>query len=207
MRILIYWDSISEGLWDYKKWGWANRLKLDFYKKYSYEKMVFNFWISAYTSTHINNCFTAFFKSVCKRQENKHKDSVVIIMIWINDCSKSISNGEHQVNPIDFRKNLDKIALKIKKEELIQDVLFVSNININEKKTNKNAEEHYHYNHDIEIYNGLIQDFCAKKWFHFLDIYWKMAKKHMQIDGLHPNTSWHKKIYKYIKKYLVKNII
>lgn len=207
MRILIYWDSISEWCWDIKKWWWVQRLKIDFWKKYKYENMIFNFAISAYTSTHINNNFTAFFKSICKRQENKYKEALCIFMIWINDCAKDISSGEYQVKPEVFRNNLEKISQKISREKLVKDVLFISNINIWEKKANKIAEEFYNYNHDIEIYNGIIEDFCQRKWYHFLDIYGKMSKKDMRIDGTHPDTKWHKKIYKAVKKYLEKKIL
>jgi len=33
MRLLIFWDSISEWYWDLENAGWTNRLKIYFWKQ------------------------------------------------------------------------------------------------------------------------------------------------------------------------------
>lgn len=208
MRIVIFWDSITEGFFDYKKGGWANRLKIDFWKKFPYEFDVMNYGISAYTSDHVVKNFKSFFNAVSKRQAWKEKESILIVAIGINDSARYVSDKrKKQVPSLKFKENLEKIASYISVEKLIKEVVFIGATPVNEKKSNKDDEEFWYYNSDIESYNTIIKHFCEIHNYHYIEVADTVKKADLKIDGLHPSSKWHKKIYKVIKKYLLKNII
>lgn len=208
MRVIIYGDSITEGYWDYKKGGWAQRLRLDFWKRYPYELEVMNYGISAHTSQHVIKNFKNFFRAVSKRQVWKEKDSIIIIAIWINDSARYVSDKrKKQVASAVFKQNLEALARSIESEELIKHCLFIWPTKVIEKKTNKDDAEFWYYNSDIESYSAIIEDFCRMHNFHFLEMFHELKKADLKIDGLHPNSSGHKKIYKKVKKYIAKHIL
>lgn len=204
MRIIVFWDSISEWFWDFEKWGWVNILKMYLWKKYWYEKMVMNFWIASYTSDNIVKYFQSFFEWCSKREEWKEKESIVIIAIWINDCSIDRINKIPRVNKEQFTKNINEIIDKCKNEELIKKIIFVSNINVDEKVSNDIwSWDFLYYNKNIELYNGIINDLCNKNKIEYIDLYWIMDLDDFE-DWLHPNSKWHIKIFEKVKNYLDK---
>ncbi len=208
MRIIIFWDSIAEWLWDYEKWGWPQRLKTHFWKKSGYDTQVISFWISAHTSTHLKNYIKTCFDAVSKRQEDKYKESIVIIALWINDSAISIQTWKNQVDFEVFKSNIRQISEYLKHEKLIKKAIFLENINVIESLINnlEIAEEHYFYNSEIQRYNLFIQEICNENHFEFFSLFWAMKEDDLQIDGLHPNSDWHEKIYQQVSLQLEKNI-
>ena len=203
MRILVFWDSISEWFWDYKNGWWVNMLKTDYWKKYWYDKMVFNFWVSAYTSKDILNYFDSSFKMVNNRKIWKEKESDIIFSIWINDSSKDINTSISQVNTTDFKKNIETLVEKCQKNSLINNVIFVGNINVDESIINKEWEDwdYYFYNDEIQKYNTILENIAKETTCSYIDVFWLMNNNDLE-DGLHPNTKWHNKIYSKVKEFL-----
>lgn len=206
MRIIVFWDSISEWFWDYENGWWVNRLKIDFWKKYWYEKMVFNGGISAYTSKNILNYFEPFFNAVCKREIWKEKQTTIIFAIWINDSAEDTVTKEKRVTISKFEKNIETLIALCKKEELIQKVLFLSATNVEEDVINRKDSswaEYYFYNNDIQKYNQLIKTLAEKNEYAYVDIFGLMQDWDLD-DGLHPNSQWHQKIYEKVLEHLEK---
>jgi len=202
MRIVVFWDSISEWFWDYETGGWVSMLKLYLWKKYWYDKMLMNYGISAYTSYNIITVFQYLFDACSRREYGKEKDSIVIIAIGINDCSINMKTKKLRVDKEQFINNINIIIDKCKKEKLIKKAVFVGNINVNEKIINNaNDWEFFFYNNDIEIYNSIIKKLCNKNGIEYIDLYWLMENDDLE-DGLHPNSKWHTKIFEKVKKYL-----
>ena len=202
MRIVVFWDSISEWFWDYENGWWVNRLKIDYWKKYWYEKIVMNYGISAYTSENLVNCFDSFFSAVSKREPGKEKESIVVFAIGINDSSEVISTWDKRVSIDRFRENIQTLINKCQSEVLIRNVVCVWNINVNESVINNSEDgEHHFYNKDIQEYNSVLKKLAEKTTCSYIDLFWLMENDDLE-DGLHPNANGHKKICEVIKRYL-----
>lgn len=204
MRIVVFWDSISEWFWDYEKWGWVNMLKVDFWKKSWYDNIVMNYWISSYTTDNILKVFQSFFDWCSRREAWKEKDSTIIIAIWINDCSINKNTNTPRVNKENFNENINKIISKCKFDNLINRVIFVTSINVNEKVINNDEEwDFLFYNSEIKKYNDIIKKVCNYNKVEFIDLFWLMNNYDLE-DWLHPNTKWHIKMFEEVRNYLVK---
>jgi len=179
-------------------------LKVYLWKKYWYDKMVMNYGISAYTSYNIIKVFQSLFDACSRREYGKEKDSTVVIAIGINDCSINMKTKKPRVDKEQFTNNINIIIDKCKEEILIKKVVFVGNINVNEKIINNaNDWEFFFYNNDIEIYNSIIRNLCNKNGIEYIDLYWLMNNDDLE-DWLHPNTKWHIKIFERVRDYLTK---
>lgn len=189
---------------DYEFWGWASRLKADYMKNYSYDRMVMNYGISAYTSDNLVNCFDSFFNAVSRREPWKEKESIVIFTIGINDSAETIHTWEKRVNIEKFEKNIKTLIEKCQQEKLIHNVIFLGNINVDEAVIN-DAEnewnEHFFYNKEIEKYNSVIKRVTEDTTCSYLELFWLMKPEDLE-DGLHPNSQGHRKIYEKVKEYL-----
>ncbi len=202
MRIVVFWDSISEWFWDYDKWGWVNRLKIDLWKKYWYEKMLMNYWVSAYTSDNVLKVFQSFFDGCSRRKIWKEKDSMVLVAIWINDCSISKETKNPQVNRGQFERNIKEIIDICNRDELIKKLVFVGNINVDEEVVNNDEEwDFLFYNSEIEKYNRIIKRVCDENGLDFIDLFWIMDSGDLE-DWLHPNGGGHEKIFCEVKRFL-----
>lgn len=204
MRIIIFWDSISEGFWDYEKGGWVNRLKIDYWKEYWYDRIVMNYGISSYTSKDLVNCFDNFFNAVSRRELWKEKQSIVIFAIGINDSSEVIATWEKRVDIQDFENNIKILIRKCQREMLIENVVFLGNINVDEKVINdetNTGSKHFFYNAEIQKYNNVIKKIAKDTTCPYIDLFWIMKTEDLE-DGLHPNNQGHWKIYKVVKKHL-----
>ncbi len=197
MRLLIFWDSISEWFYDYDKWGWVNRLKLVLWKK---DIDVANCWISAYTTKNVLNMFDSFFNAYSNREPWKEKETVILFSIWINDsCTQ---NWENMISKEDFKNNLEKLYILSKEKLNVKNIFFLTCINCDENKTLPTSWwEYYYKNFDIQKYNEIIKDLCKEKWLEYLDLYGILENTDL-LDWLHPNSNWHQKIFKKVLEFL-----
>lgn len=206
MRIVVFWDSISEGYNDHEMGGWVNRLKTDYMGRYLYERMVMNYGISAYTSENIINSFDAFFNAVSRREPWKEKESIVIFAFGINDSAEFKWSWNKRVSLSKFKNNIEVLIEKCQSEKLVQQVIFIGNINVDESIINLSPEgEHNFHNSEIQKYNAVINLYSQKYDYLFLDLFWCMRSEDL-YDGLHPNLKGHEKIYEKVKDYLEEKI-
>ena len=202
MRIIIFWDSISEGYCDYEFGGWSNRLKIAYMKEYWYERMVMNYGISAYSSENLVNCYDSFFNAVSRRETGKEKISTVIFAIGINDSAEIINTWKKKVDLKKFEENIQLLIEKTQREELIERVIFLWNINVDESMINSFSDgEMYFYNSEIQKYNDTLKNLTENNNCEYVELFWLMNPEDLE-DGLHPNANGHKKIYEKMKEYL-----
>ncbi len=202
MRVVVFWDSICEGFWDYETWGWINILKTYLWKNYGYDYMLINYWVSAYTSENILKIFQHFFDACSRREPWKEKESMIVIAIGINDCSIIKSTWKPRVSKEQFSMNIESIIKQCKQDKLIQRIILVSNINVDEDVINSDVEwEHLFLNKNIQEYNSILQNACKQNNLEFIDMFWIMEKDDLE-DWLHPNTKWHRKMFEKVRIYL-----
>jgi len=168
--------------------------------------MIFNAWVSAYTSQNIINCFDDIIKAISKREEWKEKDTVIIFAIWINDAAEDIITKEKRVDLNQFKRNIEILMHKYEDEKLIQRVIFLSAINVEEdiiNDVNNLWVEHFFYNTEIEKYNSVIEKCAQKHSCEYIDVFWLMQEWDLE-DGLHPSATGHEKIYQKVLEFIEK---
>lgn len=199
MRLLVFWDSIWEGLYDLKKWGWTNRLKIKLRRKGIY---LWNCSISGFTSNDVLSFFENFVSSFTKKEEKN--DTAIIIAIWTNDSM--IYNKKENTTKEIFETNLKEIITLCKNYNFIKNIFFISTTNCDEEKTNPVLWWKFYYsNKNLETYNEIIKRISKENDLYFIDIYWLLDKTDF-YDWLHPNQNWHKKIYKKVYNYIKNKI-
>lgn len=201
MRLLVFWDSIWEGFYDYENWGWVNRLKIKLWD----EIEVFNCSISAYTTKNILKIFDTFFNAVSASEKWKEKETIIIIITtWTNDSC--ILNWKRFVSLDKFQYNLTKILKLCEKTELVRKIFFLTSLNCDESKTTPVSwGEYYYKNDEIKKYNEVIKNIAVKNNIEYLDLYWTMDDSDLP-DWLHPNSNWHKKIFEKVYNFLENKI-
>ncbi len=208
MRIIVFWDSISEGMWDYEKGGWVHMLKMDYWKNFGYDRIIYNASISAYNSEHIINIFQSNFDALCRRDWSSEKEAKIIFAFGINDSSIFSATWKPQVSLENFVQNIKSLIDMCQKHSLIQNVIFISAINIDEVECNRDISrwsDHSYYNNTISDYNKILHDLATDTTCWYIDVFWIMNPDDF-VDGLHPNTQGHQKIYMKVQEYLEKKL-
>ena len=78
MRLLIFWDSIAEWYYDFKKWGWANMLKTYLWQKNNW----IDVWISGISWDEIPDILKRF-DITTKAFTQKYNDKTAFIFaVW-----------------------------------------------------------------------------------------------------------------------------
>jgi lysophospholipase L1-like esterase len=200
MRILVFWDSITEGRSDTKKWWWVERLKIPFYKKYNIR--VSNLWIDGDTSGDILKRFKLTKNSYIR---NYNDECIIIFAFWINDACLDWWKNRTPLHI--FSRNISQLLKQALDDPLVKHVLILSTTSVNEEKTCPVTWRNIYYkNNIIRQYNSYLEKYADQGNISYIDIFSILNKKNL-YDGLHPNKKGHKKIYRLIKKYLEKNII
>ena len=211
-RILVFGDSIVFGNWD-EQGGWANRLK-SFYMKESlnnsdYYYMVYNIGVSGDTSREILERFEYEIKHrLWEREETGEKEEIIIILsTGKNDAAFIKSRNSLNISINDFETNIKQLLVIAKKHSV--KVVFVGPALVDESKTiptkwDSNIE---YSNENIEKYNRIIISVCKEKKIYFINIYEEFKKldyKRLLEDGVHPNSTGHKKIFEIVRDFLLK---
>jgi lysophospholipase L1-like esterase len=208
-QILIFGDSITYGAWD-KEGGWVQRLR-----KFLDEKnlmypdfycLVYNLGISGNNSEDLLKRFEFETKQRLKEDE----ETIIIFAIGINDSQFVYSENKHRV-PVDkFKENIQKLIQLAQKYS--SKIIFVGLTPVDETKTTPipwNTDISYK-NKYIQKYNETIKTICRKNKTYFIEIFEKLKELNYQElldDGLHLNSSGHKKIFEIIKDFLNANVI
>ncbi len=200
MRILIFWDSIIEWYYDFDKWWWANRLKVDFWSN----NLDIEIWISWISWDEVIDVINRF-DIVTKSFLNKYNDDVIFIFsIWINDSVTNIDNSKFICTEIDFKGNLQKLLIMSKKY-FPKDIYFVWLNNVDESLVSPfpwSTTWKCYKNSRITVFNDIIKDISKTNDVNFVDIFNLLWKDDL-YDWLHPNDKWHEKIFQYVKSKLV----
>jgi lysophospholipase L1-like esterase len=195
MKICIFGDSIVWGSYDYKEGGWVNQLKNYFIKK---NIGVYNLGISGEST-----------EKVLLRIEPEAKSreaSVIIFAIGINDTQFIHSKNDYRFSEDHFKKNIEKIY-KISKD-ITKKIIFIGITNVDELRVDPLpwAPDKSYKNERINKFNLILENFCFDKKIFFISLAGVLAKKDL-YEGLHPNPNGHNKIFKKVKRELLKSKI
>ena len=199
-QILIFGASGTHGNWD-EQGGWAERLRRRVIKGIltnpnKFHGHVFNLGVPGDTTA-----------VLLARMENEIKsrlfylETIIIISVGVNDSRIKNSDKKPLITEEEFVANQEKL-LKLAKK-YTDKVLFVGYNPVDENRTAP-WDECYTYRCDRIIKcNNIVKSICAKNKADFVDVYPLIESKDI-YDGLHPNSSGHKKIYEQIWPYLEK---
>ncbi len=201
MQIMIFGDSIAQGMWDTKMGGWVNRLSAYLQQKtidsnYEDYYSIVNLGVSGDTTRDIVNRLQ---NEIDARVEEDQKPTFVF-SIGINDTFFLNDKNENQISLIEFKDNLHKILSISQKYTNIVSFLELTPIDQSKVDTTPWASEGSYLKDQIKKYNDALREFCVKNELDFIDINLDV-KEHLQ-DGVHPNAKGHQIIFEYIKNYL-----
>lgn len=131
-------------------------------------------------------------KDLLNRFENEikvRKVDVIVFAIGINDVGR---------DEVSFSKNINKLYKMAKK--YTSKILFVGLTRVDERKTKVLsffAGKKY-TNSRIEKLDEIIKDFCQKMGLKHIEV-GDLIKNEDLVDGLHPNSKGHEKMYKRIR--------
>lgn len=194
MNICIFGDSIVWGACDYEKGGWVERLK-SYLMQNKEDVDVYNLGVSGNNTQDLLNRFDA--EITARKSETT---VMVVIAVGINDAQYIKTRGNPRVNLKEFGENI--AALLGKAREITERVIFVGLTSVNESKVMPIPWEatKYYENGIIQKYDAVVEEVCQKQGVPFISLFDVLNKQDLE-DGLHPNSSGHKKIFdKVLKK-------
>ncbi len=189
MNIIIFGDSITWGAYDPEQGGWATRLR-NYLEEKDNNTNVYNLGISGDT--------TANLLARIEVEAKSRKPNLIIFAIGINDAQFIHSTNNLRVSLDEFQQNLAKLLSIAKK--FTDNVVFVGLTKVDESKTTPipwNANKSY-TNENIERIDNAIKKFCENNKLKFIPMDSVVGNDNL-IDGLHPNTKGHIKIFNRMK--------
>lgn len=193
--ICIFGDSTAWGAWDFEKGGWVSRLWMDVgIRKGENYVEVYNCSVSGGTTD-----------TILERFESEAKirsADALIFQTGSNDASYQNTPTNFTVSIEKFRENIEKIIERAKK--ITDRVIFMDLKNCDESKTMPVSWiDIYYTNKNIKKYSEVMQEVCRENGVLFMNI--EPLDNSDFEDGLHPNTSGHKKIFSQVKQFLTQN--
>ena len=189
MNIPIFGDSITWGAYDPEQGGWATRLR-NYFEEQDNDVAVYNLGISGDT--------TADLLARIEVEAKSREPNLIIFAIGINDAQFIHSTNGLRVSPDEFQQNLAKLLALAKK--FTNKVVFVGLTKVDESKTAPipwNTAKSY-TNENIERLDNVIKKFCEDTKLKFIPMESIVGNDDL-IDGLHPNTKGHIKIFNQMK--------
>jgi lysophospholipase L1-like esterase len=199
MRLLIFWDSITEWYYDFEKWGWANMLKVYLWQK--------NNWIDVgilgISWDEIPDILKRFDVNTKSFTEKYNDETAFIFAVWINDSVTNIDWTKNRSSLEKFEQNLEKLILKAKKYNP-KFIKFIWLTNVNEKLVSPfpwSTTWKCYTNERIKKFDEILKKVSQKNECEYLEIFWIFENSDLE-DWLHPNFKWHKKIFEKVKEFI-----
>jgi lysophospholipase L1-like esterase len=197
--ILIFGASTTQGFYDIKFGGWADRIKSYLLKvtlntgKY-YE--VFNLGISGDTT-----------KELLKRFENEcnvRRPSIIIMSIGDNDSSYLKSKQKNMVPIHEFEDNLNLLIKKAKK--FTNNIILLGCKNVIEDLTNPVSwqKDLVYKNSYLKMYDDASKRIAEESNAGYVKLFGLLDEDDF-ADGLHPNTQGHEKIFCLVRDFIKLN--
>ncbi len=212
-NIFFFGDSIPFGAWD-DKGGWVERVKNDIHKKiissnFSYYHHTYQLGVPGDNTTTLLKRFEQEIKP--RLLGEVAKNAAIILAIGINDSQtyKDTAKG-NSVQYDDFQNNLAQI-LRIA-QKYASTIIFVGLTPVDESKIDfiPWIPDNTYRNTIIAKYNDGLKKFCKTHDLPFIDLFdewFRSDYKKQLIDGLHPDSDGHEKIYHKVKQALEENKI
>lgn len=189
MNICIFGDSITWGAYDPQNGGWVNRLRNNF-EAQDKDIDIYNLGISGDSTTDLLERIEIEAKS---REAN-----IIVFAIGVNDTQFIHSANSNRISDSDFENNIKKLFGIAKK--FTSKIIFVGLTPVDETRTKPipwNTDKTY-TNEKIKKFDKIIDAFCSKNNLKFIPIN-DLLNNDDLIDGLHPNTRGHIKMFERIK--------
>lgn len=193
---IVIGDSITYGIGDYENGGWSAMLK-KYIVNQDDTKICNNFvqvvGFPGATSKDILNKID----SILDTFKHDEFNNIVMLSIGVNDTQNF--NGNYKVSIDSYKSNIEYIIKKIKDREFKIIVLGLTRIGINERlefKPNK-----YYDNTVIEEYDSELKKICDESIINYIPMQ-DVLQKDDFVDGLHPNSKGHKKIFERVVGYV-----
>ncbi|MFH1838049.1 MAG: GDSL-type esterase/lipase family protein [Candidatus Kuenenbacteria bacterium] len=126
-------------------------------------------------------------------------ESVFLFSIGSNDSFYFDTKNNVAIPFDEFKSNLKKIINISKK--FTSEIIFTGLTIVDENKTKHGQKNKYWENSNLKKYNDAIKNICNKNNLGFIPL-WDVLKKEDLLDGLHPNSNGHKKIFLKVEKYM-----
>ena len=189
MNICIFGDSIAWGVYDPQNGGWVNHLR-NYFEAQDKDIDVYNLGIFGDSTTDLLDRIEIEAKS--------RKANLIIFAIGVNDAQFIHSTNSNRISDDDFKNNIEKLFEIAKR--FTRKIIFIGLTPVDESKTKPipwNTDKTY-TNERIEKFDQIIENFCAKNNSKFISIN-DLLNSDDLIDGLHPNTQGHIKMFERIK--------
>ncbi|HBK34454.1 MAG: Lysophospholipase L1 and related esterase [Candidatus Uhrbacteria bacterium GW2011_GWE2_40_58] len=189
-NICLFGDSLVWGSADYEKGGWGTLLRNNL-EEYDRAYVVYNLGISSETTETLLDHFA--------NELHTRKPILTIFGIGINDGCEDQLIGDHRVDPETFMTNLRDLTREAK--EVSDAVLFVGLTRVEESQTIPLPwRENLSYrNSHIQLYDEMIAQHCAENDCVYVSLS-QVVEESDLVDGLHPNTQGHQKMFEVIKR-------
>ena len=204
-QVLIFGASLVQGYWDLQG-GWVQRLRTFVDKKNlqsdDYYCSIFNLGISGNTSDELLRRI----ENEIKPRILESKETIVLICIGINDSAFNNKTKSNQVKPKKFESNL-KSLIKISRKFTNQ-IVFIGLTKVNEQLVNPcpwDTDISY-LNKNILEYNEIVKKVCLKENILFVNLEDSLSKLNWNaflVDGCHPGSQGHQKIFEIVKSFLI----
>ncbi len=202
MRVLIFGDSITHGLWD-ENGGWVQRLAAHYNTRALLDMTaehidIYNLGIGGNTARDILRRLPYEVKS----RGRKDEQPVIVIAIGINDTM--VFKGAEATPPDIFMGELQELVASAR--EFTDKLLFVGLTAVDDDQCNPwqySSTGKCFTNDRIQAFDVAIRNFCKTDNIPFADVFSKFkkqsAKQNMLADGLHPSAEGHALLAKIIK--------
>jgi len=196
MRICVFGGSTTWGEGDLEHAGWVTLLQLDLAKN---GHILYNLGISGDTTNEMVE------RSLSEMKYRK--PNLVIYSIGLNDSALIEPELKPRVSPEKFSQNLDSLLKHAR--NMNAKAIFVGPTTPFENKITPitwDTTKHYTISSAIDFYNYL-SNFCKENKGSFISLSNILLENDISNDGLHPNTSGHRKIYETVKPYVEKAVV
>ncbi len=194
MKVLVFGDSITQGMWD-SRGGWVNRLREYYDKKqledneHNDEPTIFNLGVSGDTTKDLLKRFR--YEASAR---DRYGSAAFVFSIGTNNAAEG--DGRIQSTPEEYVADLKELVKQAKENS--GKIMFVGLPPCDESRTTPVFwREVYYRNERISALDDAAQKFCNEEDIPFVSTRHLFIGREKELfeDGLHPNDEGHKLIF------------
>ena len=183
---IIIGDSITYGIGDFENCGWATMFKRYIVNKDDSKECTNYVHIAGFPGARSNDILDRI-NGIIQSFKHEEFENIVLLSIGINDTQEF--NGTQRNSLEKYKENIIKIA-----KSVIESNCFW--------KPNKYYDNEIisEYDRDLKLileYDAELEDICKSNKIKYIPMQDTLQKEDF-IDGLHPNTKGHRKIFERI---------
>jgi len=194
MRIIVFGDSITQGMWD-RNGGWVALLQQYYIAKEisngfaDSQPIIFNLGISGETAAGVVKRLNL------ETEARRWLDDPLVLVIAVGQNDSAVSRGEEASTPELFKGELEQIISAAL--PFTQHVIFVGLTPVDETRTDPVDWGQYSYlNERIALFDSQIHDLASEKELVSIKLFDALAHRQAEgnilADGLHPDSDGHR---------------